>query len=139
MGLDPTLWGPNGWFFLHSIAFNYPNNPSVNDKTNYKMFFQQLSNVLPCEICSQHFKKNLEKYPLNEEVLQNNKNINQWLINIHNEVNLLNKKRKYTYDEVFNMYKGIYSKNNNNNIFFIIVIIIIIVISVTIIMKYLKK
>ena len=94
MGLDPMLWGPKGWFFLHSITFNYPKNPSVSDKTNYKMFFEQLSNVLPCEFCSEHFKKNLEKYPLNEEVLQNNKNLIQWLINIHNEVDVLNNKRK---------------------------------------------
>ena len=138
MGLDPMLWGPKGWFFLHSITFNYPKNPSASDKTNYKMFFEQLSNVLPCEFCSEHFKKNLEKYPLNEEVLQNNKNLIQWLINIHNEVNVLNNKRKYTYDEVYNMYENIYKKNNNN-LLFIIAMIIVIIILVTIIMKYLKK
>ena len=70
--------------------------------------------------------------------IKNNKNLIQWLINIHNEVNVLNNKRKYTYDEVYNMYESIYKKNNNN-LLFIIAIVIIIIVLVIIVMKYLKK
>ena len=64
MGLDPRIWGPKGWFFLHSIALNYPKNPTDHDKRNFKQFFESIQYVLPCPQCSQHYSENLQKNPL---------------------------------------------------------------------------
>ena len=27
-GILTTIWGPAMWHFLHSMSFNYPNNPT---------------------------------------------------------------------------------------------------------------
>ena len=27
MDLKPQIWGPHYWFFLHTVAFNYPIHP----------------------------------------------------------------------------------------------------------------
>ena len=35
-GMVTTIWGPGMWHFLHTISFNYPINPTDEDKTNYK-------------------------------------------------------------------------------------------------------
>jgi hypothetical protein len=135
MGLDPEIWGPKGWFFLHSITLNYPDNPTTNDKQNYKMFFESLKNVLPCEFCSKHFKENFDKHPLNDEILNTKKNLVNWLIEMHNEVNRLDNKKIYKYREVIDLYKNIYTPNNNNNIFVYVFIAVVICIIIYIILK----
>ncbi len=28
MLFDPNIWGPHYWFFLHTIAESYPENPN---------------------------------------------------------------------------------------------------------------
>lgn len=30
--MNPLLWGPLMWNILHIISFNYPNEPTSNDK-----------------------------------------------------------------------------------------------------------
>ena len=37
--MDPKVWGPNAWIFLHSITMNYPKNPTNEDKEKYRTFF----------------------------------------------------------------------------------------------------
>ena len=27
--MEPNIWGPGAWTFLHSITFQYPENPSI--------------------------------------------------------------------------------------------------------------
>ena len=36
--MDPKIWGPSTWLFLHTITLNYPNNPTQQDIDNYKKF-----------------------------------------------------------------------------------------------------
>ena len=49
--MDTRFWGPDGWLLLHSIAQNYPSNPTKEDKYTYKHFFNSLKHVLPCIYC----------------------------------------------------------------------------------------
>ena len=30
--MDPTVWGPKLWFFIHTLAFNFPETPSYEQK-----------------------------------------------------------------------------------------------------------
>jgi hypothetical protein len=72
---DPDVWGPHGWKFFHFVALGYSNNPSDEDKLNYKNFFTIIPKILPCSICSNHYNKNLEKYPITDNVLSNRTNL----------------------------------------------------------------
>ena len=110
MGLGPDVWGPHGWKFLHFVALGYPNNPSDIDKQNYKNFFTLVGDILPCSLCSNHYKENLIKYPINDKVLEDKINLLNWTIDIHNEVNLTNNKEQITYD------KGLENLLSNFNI-----------------------
>ena len=38
-GMLTSVWGPSMWHTLHTISFNYPVNPTEEDKKNYKIFF----------------------------------------------------------------------------------------------------
>ena len=62
--LKPKIWGPHGWKFMHFVSLGYPDNPTDQDKQNYKNFYYSLQHILPCEKCAQNYKHNLAKYPI---------------------------------------------------------------------------
>ena len=134
--MDPEIWGPHAWLFLHTITFNYPKNPTVIDRNNYYDFFNSLQNTLPCQKCQEHYKLNLQKYPIQ---LQSRRHLVQWLINMHNAVNLKNGKEAWTYDEVYDKYSALYGgddvsknplsiPNMEKYIIFIILIVVIVIV-----------
>ena len=38
--MDAKVWGPHAWKFLHTITLNYPENPTDQNKADYKHFFE---------------------------------------------------------------------------------------------------
>ena len=80
--MEPKIWGPSAWIFLHSVTLNYPDNPSSQHKENYKKFFESLGDVLPCPTCKKHYKENIIKNPIR---LDSKDNLTKWLIDNQNE------------------------------------------------------
>ena len=107
--MDPNIWGPHAWFFLHTVTLCYPENPNEQEKIHYFNFFKSLSNILPCMICRENYKNHFIKFPLKKK-LNNKEDINEWLVNIHNEVNKIHKKKQFTYKEFTELYDNIYKK-----------------------------
>ena len=68
MTTGPDIWGPHGWKFIHFIVLGYPNYPTKQDKETYKNFFLLFANIIPCKICSNHFKQNLQKNPSQKKI-----------------------------------------------------------------------
>ena len=136
--MDPDVWGPPTWIFLHTVTLNYPNNPTMYDKKYYKKFFINLHYILPCEWCSKNYKQHLLKYPI-DNYLNTKKNLVQWLINIHNEVNKIFNKNTIDYFEFINIYKKIYNKKKTFFTFYNIILILCIftIIVLTILCIYL--
>lgn len=85
--MGPDVWGPHAWKFLHYVSLSYPNNPTEEEKTKYKHFFELLSVVLPCSVCANHFAENYKKMPLTDEILNDREKVIKWVIDIHNVVN----------------------------------------------------
>lgn len=137
--MEPTIWGPPAWIFLHTITLNYPHKPTMEEKNYYKHFFLNLENVLPCTYCAHNYKIHLQKYPI-EKFLDSKKNLVQWLIHIHNEVNKIFNKKIISYEEFITIYKKIYNKNQTNYftyfIFSIVFIIIFILLFILIKFRY---
>lgn len=118
--INPNLWGPSGWKFLHYITLSYPDNPDKTIKETFKNFFTDLYKILPCEKCRLNYINHLKIYPINDNVLKNKESIVNWLINMHNLVNVINNKKEYTYTDFKNEYE-IYDNTYNNNQYFIII------------------
>ena len=97
--LGPDVWGPHGWKFIHYITLAYPVNLTTEEKEQYKIFFHSIGNVLPCSICSNHYKKNLLEMPLTDEILSSKDNVINWAIDMHNKVNASRKKKIYSHAE----------------------------------------
>ena len=114
--MDPLIWGPHAWFFLHSITLVYPDNPTEQEKKNYFDFFKTLGNILPCMICRENYKNHFLKHPLGK-ALHSKKDFQNWLVTIHNEVNKIHKKEKFTYSQFKKLYDNIYDKGTYCNPF----------------------
>ena len=138
--ISPNVWGPPGWNFLHYISFTYPNNPTKEDKEKYLNFFKYVGDVLPCEKCRYNYKKHQEKKPLNDTVLSSKQNLVKWLIDIHNEVNIINGKKQLSYEEVVRHYFGSKKKFYRiNKKYLIILLIFIIIIILCLVLKTYSK
>lgn len=129
--VDPSIWGPHAWIFLHSITFGYPNCPSEQDKVNMRLFFDILPKVIPCNKCKMNFIKHLQQYPLTEDILCSKRELIKWLIDIHNEVNKMNFKNPLGYDQAISLILNNQKSNSNYlmigaaTIFVIILVIIV--------------
>lgn len=119
--MDPNIWGSHAWLFLHTITLNYPDKPTKFDMDNYKKFFENLGEVIPCEVCKAHYKKNIKMYPIQ---LESKETLAKWLHNIHNLVNVKNDKPEYSYDQFIEKYSDLYSTNKNKKYLFILLILI---------------
>lgn len=122
--MDPNIWGPHGWIFLHTITLNYPKTPTEQDKQNYKNFFNNLLYVLPCNNCAHNYQLHLKKYPIHN-FLNTRTHLIKWLIQIHNEVNSILNKPQFSYSDFKKKYKFLYNNQENPlyNRYFIYIII----------------
>ena len=100
-GMLTSVWGPSMWHSLHTISFNYPINPSKDEKENYYRFFMSLKNILPCKYCRLNYVKNIKAVPLNMKTMKNRTSLSTWLYYLHEEINrMLGKKSNLTYEDV---------------------------------------
>ena len=110
-GMLTYVWGPPLWHSLHTMSFNYPVNPTKEQKQQYYAFFTSLQWVLPCKYCRDNFKKNLEVLPLNTKALSSRHTFSKWLYDMHNLINKnLNKPITLTFEQVRNRYENFRSR-----------------------------
>lgn len=103
--LNPDVWGPNAWFFIDSVLLAYPNEPSYNDKVNYKNFLLNLKDILPCNKCRNHYKDHITNNPLTDEILSDKRKLLEWMLNIHNIIRKYQEKSPFTIEELLFYYK----------------------------------
>ena len=60
--LDPKIWGPHYWFFIHTVAMTYPIRPNAVTKKKYYEFIQNLPLFIPVENISGEFSKLIDKF-----------------------------------------------------------------------------
>ena len=105
-GMLTTVWGPSTWHLLHTLSFNYPVNPTCEDKQNYRDFILSLQNVLPCGKCRKNFKKNLKKLPLKWDNMENRDMFSLYVYKLHELINkMLGKTSGLTYKDVRERYE----------------------------------
>lgn len=92
------------WNSLHYLSYNYPDNPSEENKNQIINLVNKMKmNGIACSYCRGHFNKwcinnNIQKY------IDNKNNLISFFINLHNDVNLRNKKKIFSRDEVDKIY-----------------------------------
>jgi len=113
-GMLVAIWGPSAWHFMHTMSFNYPVNPSVADKRNYREYILNLENVLPCGKCRKNLRENFKKLPLKKIHMQNRNSFSRYVYDLHELVNhMLGKESGLTYEQVKERYEHFRARCSN--------------------------
>jgi len=107
MDLEPSVWGPHYWFFLHSLTFTYPKKPNTTTKKKYYDFVQNLPLFIPHKEIAKRFINYLDAYPLTP-YLDSSESFQKWMLFIHNKINKSIGKKQITYYELLNNFNEIY-------------------------------
>ena len=100
-GMLTSVWGPSLWHYLHTMSFNYPINPTENDKKNYMTFILNLKNVLPCRYCRENLKNNFKKLPLTIKDMQNRHTFSKYVYELHELINKMLSKNLLKWKNIF--------------------------------------
>ncbi len=87
MGIAPQNWGPHVWAAIHLICLGAPERFSSGDSAAYRLFFENLANVLPCEVCRTHLRQNLTEVPLDTALTSGRDALFTWSVKLNNKVN----------------------------------------------------
>lgn len=109
--LNPKVWGPPMWFFLNTIAMNYPHHPNAVTKKKYYEFIQNLPLFIPVEYMSGEFSKLIDQYPI-QPYLDNKESFIRWVWFIHNKINQKLEKPEITLNEFYVKYYEAYKQDN---------------------------
>ena len=105
-GMLTNVWGPSLWHVMHTMSFNYPNEPTSQQKKHYKNFILNLQNVLPCKYCRMNLVTNFKQLPLTNECMKNRYTFSMYVYNLHELINkMLNKKSGLSYEDVRERYE----------------------------------
>ena len=105
-GMLTSVWGPSLWHYLHTLSFNYPWNPTKEQKQAYKNQILLLVDTLPCKYCRINLKNNFKQLPLKACHLKNRDTFSRYVYELHETVNkMLGKKSNLTYCDVRERYE----------------------------------
>ena len=107
MGLDPKIWGPQYWFFLHTVALSYPRTPNEVTKKKYYDFIHNFPLFMPIEDIGNTFSKLIDKYPVTP-YLDSRDSFTRWVHFIHNKINAALKLPELTMDQAMSAYYEYY-------------------------------
>jgi hypothetical protein len=109
--LDPKIWGPHYWFFLHTIAMSYPIHPNAVTKKKYYDFVQNIPLFIPVESMAGEFSKLLDQYPV-QPYLDNKESFIRWMWFIHNKINKKLEKPQISLNDFYVKYYEEYKPMN---------------------------
>ncbi len=98
--LNPEIWGPHYWFFIHCAAMSYPNFPNAVTKKKYYELFQNIPLFIPVEDIAAKFSQLLDEFPV-EPYLDNRESLIKWTWFIHNKVNVALEKPTISLDDFY--------------------------------------
>lgn len=72
------------WTLLHTLAAQYPENPTRAQKQSARNLINSLTTVYPCKECAKHFKEVIRHSP---PQVNSSYELAQWVCRAHNTVN----------------------------------------------------
>jgi hypothetical protein len=107
MQYEPSVWGPHFWFFIHTLAYSYPEHPNAITKRKYYDVIQNLPIFIPVVEMGNRFSELLDKYPVSP-YLDSRESFIRWTIFIHNKINKMIGKEELTFAEAHEKYTSEY-------------------------------
>jgi hypothetical protein len=111
MALDPKVWGPHYWFFLHTVAMCYPHRPNTITKKKYYEFIHNIPMFIPIENMASYFSQLLDQYPVSP-YLDSRDAFIRWMHFIHNKINQRIEKPSISLSKFYEHYYEQYKPND---------------------------
>lgn len=88
-GLLTKIWGPPAWMTMQCFAFGYPINPTLEQKKNYRLFYESIAHTLPCKFCRDSYSQFILESDtlLSDKVFETRDTLTKWIYDIHEKVN----------------------------------------------------
>jgi len=110
-GMLTASWGPAMWHYLHTMSFNYPVDPTPENKKHYRDFIINLQYVLPCKYCRINLTNNFKKKPLKMCDMANRETFSRYIYELHELINkMLKKKSNLSYCDIRERYEHFRSR-----------------------------
>jgi hypothetical protein len=107
MQLNPEVWGPHYWFFMHTVAYAYPESPNNITKRKYYDLIVNMPLFIPDAEMGNKFAQMLDKYPPSP-YLDSRESFMRWIHFIHNKVNEMLGKEDIPYLKSLEIYENQY-------------------------------
>lgn len=95
----------HSWNIIHNFPINIPIEMNKCDKNElqniYKFFDINVSNIT-CKTCKGHYEKYIKNNPIN--ICKNRIELFNWTINLHNDINIINKKKIFSKKEIYDLF-----------------------------------
>lgn len=104
---DSHIWGPPFWFFLHTIAMNYPDRANDVTRRKYYDLVQNMPIFIPNVEMGNRFSRLLDQYPVTP-YLDKRESFIRWTVFIHNKVNIIIGKPEMTLEDAIASYEAAY-------------------------------
>lgn len=103
---DIRVWGPNGWGFLHTVAFAWHARPTHAQRRAMYGFLHSFAAALPCGQCRAHFTAHVRATvpTWHAPALHARGDLAHWAWAAHNAVNARLGKPEPTFAEVASEY-----------------------------------
>ena len=101
--------GPHYWFFLHTVAENYPSSPTNITKRKYYDLIQNFPLFIPVEKIGNKFSQLLDIYPVTP-YLDSRESFIEWVHFIHNKINAILHKKQLSLQNSRAVYNNSYKK-----------------------------
>lgn len=107
-GLDVRVWGPAAWIWLHTVARQFPAQPSTSERVVAVRFLESFRDNIPCASCRAHFgglvSETLREGP-SSTVFAGGDSFFHATVDWHNAVNGRLGRRLVSHDEAHRMYR----------------------------------
>lgn len=110
--MQSNKWGNHAWEFFHTLSFNYPLEPTQNDKEKYRIFFENIKEILPCSACKNSFTFFYDNLPI-DLYLDDRNGVIYWLFIMHNVVNLKLENKLMNFREIILKYENMRARCGN--------------------------
>jgi len=109
--MNPSVWGPSFWFVMHTVSLNYPDEPSFVERRAHYDFYYNIRNILPCEMCREHYRELIKQYPI-QPFLDSKSALVSWVVMIHNQVNKRLGKPTIDRNDMLANYQQVYERKS---------------------------
>jgi hypothetical protein len=86
--MNPEVFGPIIWKYLHLATVMYPQKPTLADKNEFKNLLYGFGAFLPCSVCTYHYRAYIQdNINLIDMSLNSQNGIFEFVWEFHNNIN----------------------------------------------------